>query len=128
MRIPTATTGVPPQGGSGGTTAPPESQPGGAGDEEAIRVPAAFAIRGPSLKPSVVAVPAFLTIELRLTSRDGRPHDVALNGAAGPVVTVNLAAGGTAVKRLEGLRRADYALVVDGERAGTLRVGTQPGP
>jgi hypothetical protein len=127
VRVPTATTGVPPQGGSGGTTAPAESQPGGAGDEEAIRVPAAFAIRGTSASPSVVAVPAFLTIELRLTSRDGRPHDVALRGAR-PVVTVNLAAGGTAVKRLEGLRRGDYALVVDGERAGTLRVGTQPGP
>jgi hypothetical protein len=119
---PTATTGVPPAS-SGGTTAPTESQPGGAGDEEAIRVPAAFAINGRRATPSVISVPAFLTVELRLTSRDGRPHRVRIDG-----VDLELAAGGTAVKRLEGLKKGDHPLVVDGAHAATLRVGTQPGP
>ena len=42
----------------------PEDQPGGAGDEEAIRVPAEFTI-SPDLKisPQQISVPAFLQIE-----------------------------------------------------------------
>ena len=123
VTTPTATTGVPPAGGSGGTTAPAESQPGGAGDEEAIRVPAAFAINGTSATPSVISVPAFLTVELRLTSRDGRPHTVQLGD-----LRVDLAAGGTAVKEVQGLAKGDHALVVDGAKAATLRVGSDPGP
>jgi hypothetical protein len=120
---PTATTGVPPGGGSGGTTAPTESQPGGAGDEEAIRVPAAFRINGTTATPAVVNVPAFLAIELRLTSGDGQPHRVRIAD-----VDLELAAGGTAVNEMDGLKAGDYPLVVDGRKAATLHVGAEPGP
>jgi hypothetical protein len=121
---PVATTGVPPSGGSsGGTTAPAESQPGGAGDEEAIRVPAAFTIAGGTTTPRTVSVPAFLAIELRLTSRDRQRHVVRVANTE-----TELAAGATAVAEMDGLKRGDYPLLVDGRRAGTLRVGAEPGP
>jgi hypothetical protein len=126
VRIPTATTGVPPQGGSGGTTAPAESQPGGAGDEEAIRVPAHYAIDGRTVTPRRVNVPAFLPIEVRLTSRDGRPHDVRIDAPGGGLV--QLAAGGTAVRRLPGARAGSFPIVVDGAVRAELRVGLEPGP
>jgi hypothetical protein len=124
---PTATTGVP---ASGGTAAPSEEQaaPGGAGDEEAVRVPAAFSVTADGIVPAVVTVPAFLAVEVRLTAKDGRPHEVTVGTPGGDTVTV--AAGGTAVLRVAGLQPGSYPLTADGGRVrGTLQVTREsPGP
>jgi hypothetical protein len=125
---PTATTGVPAGGTEAEGETAPEDQPGGGGDEEAIRVPATFVIEGAKVTPLAVAVPPFLPIELTVTAKDGRPHDVTVRGV--PSLTVRLAAGGTASRRIGGLKAGEYAIVVDGRDSGSvLRVGaTEPGP
>src|SRR4051812_36556276 len=117
---PTATTGAP----TGGTTAPAESAPGGAGDEEAIRTPAAFVVEGGRVTPAVVTVPAFLAVELRVTSR-GAARRVTIPGGS----TLDVAAGGTATRRLAGLKPGDYAVQAEGGGAAVLRVTSDsPGP
>ena len=66
----------------------PEEQEGGAGDEEAARVPARFTVGPDGIDPPQVSVPAFLAIELIVDNKLDRPIIVRLEGAepitAGP--------------------------------------------
>jgi hypothetical protein len=103
----------------------PEDEEGGAGDEEAIRVPATFTFtRSGDVRPPVVAVPAFFTIDLRGVSRDGEAHEIVFRGT-----TIEVPAGGRAGARLEGLREGRYPVTVDGrENAVTIVSGAEPGP
>ncbi len=110
-------------GGTGGTPAP-EEQPGGAGDEEAVRVPAEFTVGADGVSPATVSVPAFLTVELVVRSTDGRAHAVTVAGT-----TVQVPAGGSAARRLEGLKAGRYPIGVDGAASSSALVaGAEPGP
>jgi hypothetical protein len=120
---PTATTGVPPGGvttGEGG-----ESGEGGAGDEEAVRVSVALTLAGGRLAPTTVTVPAFLALEVTITST-GPAATATLPGGA----TLAIPAGSAATKRLTGLKPGDYAVTAGGGAKTTLHVvsGGDPGP
>jgi len=108
-------------------TAPPTDATGpGAGDEEPVRVPAHFDVRGARLSPAEVKVPAFLTIDLAVRSRDGRPHTILLAAPATQILAVP--AGGQASVDVPGLERGRWELSVDGHPAGAIVAGSQPGP
>jgi hypothetical protein len=108
-------------------TAPPTDATGpGAGDEEPIRVPARFEVRGGRLTPSEVRVPAFLTVELEVRSVDGRPHTILLAAPRAEVLAVP--AGGQASVTVPGLKRGRWELSVDGRPAGAIVAGSEPGP
>jgi hypothetical protein len=118
-----APTATPPPAAT--TTAPsPENEPGGAGDEQPIRVPAAFTFADGGVTPAQVAVPAFLNIELVGLSRDGRPHTLSFRG-----VEVRVPAGGRGAATVEGLRKGRYPVAIDGRAgAATIVSGAEPGP
>jgi hypothetical protein len=128
---PTATTGV-PEGGvdpssTGGAPAGGEQGEGGAGDEEATRVPVALTADGGALSPTTVTIPAFLAVELRVTAKGGAEKLTIATPGGG---TLAVAAGQTASKRLAGLKPGDYVVTsADGGKT-TLRVvsGGDPGP
>jgi hypothetical protein len=129
---PTATTGEPVGGGRpGGSTVTDggggESGEGGAGDEEAVRVPVALTTAGASLSPSVVTIPAFLAIEVSVTARGGA-EKVTISAPGGG--TLSVAAGKTASKRLTGLKPGDYPVTTASGGKATLHViaGGAPGP
>lgn len=115
---PTATAPPPTQ-----TTAP-EEQPGGAGDEQPIRIPARFTFSDSGVSPSEVAIPAFFTIRLVGVSKDGQPHTLQLEGT-----TVRVPAGGRAAATVEGLKKGRYGVTIDGrDNAATIVSGAKPGP
>jgi hypothetical protein len=128
---PTATTGVPPGGvkptTTGGAPAGGEQGEGGAGDEEGARVPVTLTADGGSLSPTVVTIPAFLTIELRVSAKGGA-EKLTISAPGGG--TLPVAAGQTATKRLAGLKPGDYSVTTAGGGKATLRVvsGGDPGP
>jgi hypothetical protein len=53
------------------TETSPEDQPGGAGDEEPARTQALFTGRGGQIRPRLVRVPPFISVEVRLRAGDG---------------------------------------------------------
>lgn len=117
--------------GPAGTTTteigPSAGEEEGAGDSEAPRIPADFAV-GAALEPSRITVPAFLTIELTGRSSDGRAHTLRLTTPRGPV-TLSIPAGGSASKQIEGLPEGEYLIAVDGQAGDSaLVVGGEPGP
>jgi len=130
----TATTGVTvaPPTTTGATTGPQgttttEIGPG-AGDEEAIRVPADFEISAAGVTPLTITVPAFLTIALKATSKDGRAHTLRIAGPKGPI-TLAVPPGGAGQKTIEGLPDGTYPIALDGVATdGALVVGGEPGP
>jgi hypothetical protein len=73
----------------------PEDQPGGAGDEEPARTLALFTARGGQIRPRLVRVPPFISVQVELRSADG--GDYALRFGS---VTVKPGAGHT----FDGLR------------------------
>jgi len=119
---PTATTGVPKGGVTTGETTPTttgESGEGGAGDEEPARVPVMLTHSGGALSPTTVTVPAFLSLEIKIS---GASSTATLPGGA------TLAVPGT--KTIVGLKPGKYTIsTADGGRA-TLDVvnGGDPGP
>jgi hypothetical protein len=129
---PTATTGVPPGGtqapaDNGGTPAGGEQAAGGAGDEEAQRVPAAFTVAGATITPSEITLPAFLAIDIAVTAK-GEAQKVTI--AAPGAKPIDVAAGATAHERLTGLKPGDYTVRTGGGAKATLHVvsGGAPGP
>lgn len=128
---PTATTGVPPGGvkptTTSGAPAGGEQGEGGAGDEEAVRVPVTLTADGGSLSPTVVTIPAFLAIELRVSAKGGA-EQLTISAPGGG--TLSVAAGRTATKRLAGLKPGDYPVTTAGGGKATLHVvnGGDPGP
>ncbi|MBI5106566.1 MAG: hypothetical protein HZB46_16545, partial [Solirubrobacterales bacterium] len=112
---------------TGGTAAPSEeqAQEGGAGDEEAVRTPAKYQATDGGLSPRTVTIPAFLAVEIRITSGDGKPH-LAQVKAPGARDTVALP-GQPAIIQLKGLKAGDYPIAIDGKGAGTLRVSKDAG-
>ena len=54
----------------------PEDMPGGAGDEEPARTLALFTARDGRIRPRVVRVPAFISIQVELRSADGEAYSL----------------------------------------------------
>ncbi|MDW5598904.1 hypothetical protein VSS74_31385 [Conexibacter stalactiti] len=116
--IPTSTVPSPP------TTTPTPQEEQGGGGEQAIRVPAVFALRGGRLTPPRITVPARLAIELSVSS--DAAHAVEL--MTPEPQTLEVAAGATESLRMPGLRAGSYTITVDGQEAGELIVGGEAGP
>lgn len=109
------------------TSTNPEQQPGGAGDEQPIRVPADFRIGSGGMTPASVSVPAFLAVQVTIVSADGKAHTVVL--ATPKPRTIEVPAGGRASVRLPGLRPGRYALRPTDDVGGAVVVaGGEPGP
>lgn len=114
---------VPEQEAPATVTAPaptptsPEEAPGGAGDEEAIRVPARFALEGGRLTPTSRQVPAFLNIAVTVENRDASAHrlEVGDRGA-------QLPAGRTITLSVPGRAATELPVLVDGSRAAVLHI------
>lgn len=101
-----------------------ESQPGGAGDEEAAVLPATFKIDGNAVQPPDVAVPAFFTIRVTGQSADGEPHTIRFQGK-----TAKIPPAGKASIEVEGLKAGIYPVTIDGRTgAATITTGEPPGP
>ncbi len=105
------------------TTTSPEQQPGGAGDEQAPRVPARFTYQDGKLTPSLVMVPATFRIAVTVTFADGKSHTVVLGGQKVPITRA------VASTILPGLAKGkSLTVTIDGKPAGKIASGLQPGP
>jgi len=102
----------------------PEDQPGGAGDEEAIRVPVQFTVDGEGITPPQVAVPAFLALELSVSNDLPEPVTVRLEGAE----PLTVAPGETGRMLLEGRRPGSYRVDAGAAGEAILVTGAEPGP
>jgi hypothetical protein len=89
---------------------------------------ATFAIdAGEVLNPPMITVPASVTVQLTLTSADGRRHHVVVRTS--PPHSLNVAPGGRSSITLAGLANGRYVILLDsGAGGGSLVVGGQPGP
>lgn len=125
---PTDATTTTPTSKSKAQTAAPESQPGGAGDEQSIRVPATLLAGRGQLEPRSVSVPAFLAVQVTIVSGDSRPHVYDIETPTTHRLTVP--AGGHAGVRIPGLKAGRYRIapVMGGGPGATLVVGGEPGP
>ncbi len=109
---------------SGGTKAPGEDQPGGAGDEVPNATQALVTGRGGKLTPATVSVPPFIAITVELRSSDGR--DYSLRGGGKSLVAGEGENSATAT--FAGLRPG-RSLVLSGPQ-GRVRItaNAEPGP
>lgn len=89
----------------------PEDEEGGAGDEEPARTLALFTGRNGRIAPRVVRVPAFISIQVELRSKDGREYGMRFGD-------VTLTAGGDL---------NSVSTTIDGLRPGKAIVGTPTG-
>jgi hypothetical protein len=104
----------------------PEDQPGGAGDEEPARTLALFSADGGRITPRVVRVPAFISIQVELRSKDGRKYGLRFGD-----VTITAGGGLSSVStRIDGLRPGK---AITGEPTGPgnavrIEATAEPGP
>jgi hypothetical protein len=106
------------------TATSPESEPGGAGDEQVVRVPVELTVHPDGqLSPATVSVPAFLTLELIIHNDTGASIPVSFQGER-----LVVASGATEHRRFEGLRKGRYAVRAAGAGAATVIAGVEPGP
>jgi hypothetical protein len=128
---PTATTGEPTGTATapdtGGAPAGGEQGEGGAGDEEAARVPVRLIATGGALSPTTVTLPAFLALEVTVSSTAGAQR-VTVDAPGGGTFAVP--AGGTATKRVAGLKPGNYPVTTAAGGKAVLHVvsGGDPGP
>jgi hypothetical protein len=88
-----------------------EDMPGGAGDEEPARTLALLTARGGRIRPRVVRVPAFISVQVELVSGDG--------------ATYSLRFGDTTIEAGGDLR--SVSTTIDGLRPGEAITGTPDG-
>ncbi len=93
-------------------TESPEDMPGGAGDEEPARTLALFTARDGRIRPRVVRVPAFISIQVELRSADGAEYALRF--------------GDTTVKA--GGELNSVSTTIDGLRPGKAITGQPSGP
>jgi hypothetical protein len=106
------------------TATSPESEPGGAGDEQVVRVPVELTVHPDGqLSPATVSVPAFLTLELIIHNDTGASIPVSFQGER-----LVVASGATEHRRFEGLRKGRYAVRAAGAGTATVIAGVEPGP
>jgi len=105
---------------------PPEEQEGGAGDEEPARTLALFTARDGRIRPRVIRVPAFISIQVELRSADGSEYGLRFGD-------VTIRAGGelnSTSKTIDGLRPGE-AIVGRPTGAGNpvrVEATAEPGP
>lgn len=102
----------------------PEEQEGGAGDEEAARVPVRFEVGSSGIEPPQVAIPAFLAIELIVVNDLDAPVIARLEGAEPLIVEP----GKTGRARLEGRRPGRYRVSLAPAGEALLITGAEVGP
>jgi hypothetical protein len=102
----------------------PEDQPGGAGDEEAIRVPAQFKVTANAVDPPLIQLPAFLSIELIVRNERSSPIVARLEGAE----PMTVAAGDTGHMVVPGRKRGRYSVDFGNGQTALLITGARPGP
>jgi hypothetical protein len=113
----------------GGRTAapsgePPESLPGGAGDEVPASSQALITGRRGRLHPTVVRVPPFIAIRVELTSADGVEYELAGGGR-------DVKAGGeirSASTTYQGLRPGKRLVLSGPQGKVTVEATAEPGP
>jgi hypothetical protein len=101
-----------------------EDQPGGAGDEEAARVPLEFTLSGDGLSPATISVPAFLGLELIVHNRTSQAQHVELEGSG----ALDVPADDTARARFEGRKKGTYRVDAGAAGHAEVIVGVEPGP
>jgi hypothetical protein len=107
------------------TATSPEDQPGGAGDEEAIRVPAEFTISADlNISPQQIAVPAFLQIEFIVHNRSDQPVDVFW--VTGKLMTVQ--PHDNASMTVPGRKKGSYVVTANPGGDAVIVTGAKPGP
>jgi hypothetical protein len=104
----------------------PEEQPGGAGDEEPARTLALFTADNGRITPRVVRVPAFISIQVELRSKDGREYGLRFGD-------VTIRAGGeinSASTVIDGLRPNEAVVGRPAGAGNRVRVEAtaEPGP
>jgi hypothetical protein len=104
----------------------PEEEPGGAGDEEPARTLALFTAENGSIRPRVVRVPAFISIQVELRSKDGRTYGMRFGD-------VTITAGGelnSVSTTLDGLRPEEAIVGRPTGPGNTVRIEAtaEPGP
>jgi hypothetical protein len=103
------------------TPTSPEEAPGGAGDEEGIRVPARFVVQpGGSLSPDGAQVPAFLGVAVTVANEDSAAHRLEVGGQSAEVP-----AGRSATVTVPGRGPGEVPILIDGEQAGILRFASE---
>jgi hypothetical protein len=93
-------------------TTAPEEQQGGAGDAEPARVQALFTAENGRITPRVVRVPAFISIQVELRSKDGAKYGLRFGD-------VTITAGGDL---------NSVSTTIDGLRPNEAVVGRPTGP
>jgi hypothetical protein len=104
----------------------PEDQPGGAGDEEPARTLALFTADNGRVAPRVVRVPAFISIQVELRSKDGREYGMRFGD-----VTITAGGGLHSVSTtIDGLRPGKAILGKPTGAGNTVRIEAtaEPGP
>ena len=105
-------------------TESPEDQPGGAGDEEAARVPVELTVGADGITPPEVSVPGFLAIELIIHNETAQAVTVRLEG----VEPLSVEAGDTTRARISGKRPGRYPIDAGPAGSATLVTGVEAGP
>jgi hypothetical protein len=106
-------------------TESPEDKPGGAGDEEAIRVPAEFTISSDlHISPQQVSMPAFLQIEFIVHNKSSQPVVVRFVGRKLMTVQPNDNASTT----VEGRKKGSYVVSAQPGGDAVVITGVEPGP
>jgi hypothetical protein len=121
---PTATETAEPTASATPEPESPEDQPGGAGDEEEVRVPVRFTVGEGGIEPPQVAVPAFLALELIVVNDRAEPVVATLEGAE----PLAVGPGETGQVRLEGRRKGRYTVTFEPGGEAVLVTGAEPGP
>jgi hypothetical protein len=104
----------------------PEDMPGGAGDEEPARTLALFTADGGRIRPRVVRVPAFISIQVELRSADGQGYGLRFGDTT-------IEAGGdlnSASTTIDGLRpgKAIMGRPTLGGNSVRIEATAEPGP
>jgi hypothetical protein len=120
---PTASPTPTPSPSPSPTPTPVEEQPGGAGDEEAPRIPVELTVDGEGITPPRVSVPAFFPLDI--TVRNDLPRDIVLRLGD---VEIRASAGGRGRGRHPGLRKGEHEIAGDGVPGATIVAGAEPGP
>jgi hypothetical protein len=117
-------------------TPPSTAPPGGAehqgreqdegGDEEPIRIPATFTLRGGQLRPRSVSVPAFLAIQVSIRNLDAVTRIVVVRADRDYRIVVRPRR--RAARLVPGQRQGNYPVLVRGGGRATLVSGGEPGP
>jgi hypothetical protein len=108
------------------TETSPEDMPGGAGDAEPARTLALFTARGGRIRPRLVRVPAFISVQIELRSADGQDYALRFSD-------VTIKAGGaihSTSTTLDGLRPGESITGVPQGAGNRVRISAtaEPGP